>query len=253
MWVFPGRTVDSKKHKFKFLWDMYNENSFWMEPFRVYRKVLFTLVASAMTQRAQQLVAASVLLMASLLVLVHFKPFKSKTANRIELVAQAVLSVCMAIASVYFTGRTSEGSDANNVKSTSDAGLVCVCLLSLSLVMYLVGFMVISIRDSRKQKQPLANSNSDIELQETKLIGSDDLADMPEAPSTTALATSTRHVSEVFETSAGEDLVAELRAKDLLLGSKDLLMARLVSAIEETGKPISDSLQSIMNEVRRDS
>jgi hypothetical protein len=116
-----------------FLHDMFQEDSWWFEGFRLLRKVLLTLVARMMTDLSQQLIAASIILTVSQTIVSQYKPYLEKTANRIELAAQTVLIICMVISSLYFSGGDRETSN-----SKQSAAVAVFALLFATLFTYIV-------------------------------------------------------------------------------------------------------------------
>ena len=98
--LFKNDVGWDNKEPVQFLHDMFQEDSWWFESFRLIRKVLLTLVARVMTVQGEQLVAAGLLLTVSQTVVSQFKPYREATANRIELLAQTVLMLCMLIATL---------------------------------------------------------------------------------------------------------------------------------------------------------
>ena len=119
----------------KFLHDMFEDESWWFESFRILRKVMFTLVARVMINQGEQLVCACVILVISQTVVSQYKPYLERTANRIELLAQTVLIVCMIVSSMYFTGEPAEDQARH-----SAAGAV-FALLFCTLILYLVAIV----------------------------------------------------------------------------------------------------------------
>jgi len=195
---------DNKK-PVRFLHDMFQEDSWWFESFRLIRKVLLTLVARVMTVQGEQLVAAGLLLTVSQTVVSQFKPYREATANRIELLAQTVLILCMLIATLYFTEETATAIDSKAVA----AGIVFV-ILFVTLLSYIIAISwaeccVPSMpNEDVRQEQTQAdngylrrfsarlsllfrrksNAVEEIELQEPSgQITGPELNDFPEAPS----------------------------------------------------------------------
>jgi hypothetical protein len=108
--------------------------AWWFESFRVYRKLLFVLVARVVPKQAEQFMYAICLLTLSVLVVSKNDPFLSTTANRVEVTAQVLLHVSLVIASTYFTAGGSAETEADSSARIAAAAVVLATLLFTTLL-----------------------------------------------------------------------------------------------------------------------
>jgi hypothetical protein len=66
----------------------------------------------------------------------QYKPYLERTANRIELLAQTVLILCMVVSSMYFTGEPTKDQARHSAAGVVFALLLCTLLMYLFAIMW---------------------------------------------------------------------------------------------------------------------
>jgi hypothetical protein len=81
-----------------------------------------------------------------------YRPYLERTANRIELLAQTVLIVCMVVSSMYFTGEPAEDQARHSAAGAVFALLFCTLLMYLVAIVWAQCCMV-SQQESEGEEQ----------------------------------------------------------------------------------------------------
>jgi hypothetical protein len=138
-----GWSVPAQDTFVSFLYGSYVDKAWWMECLRIEKKVLIVLISKFVPRSGLQLMYTEILLVCLIMLMASYQPYVSTTANRLELVAHAVLATCLAIASAYFVGDYAVTDEANVCAQ------IVIALLSTVLFLYTAIIIVYMCREAR--------------------------------------------------------------------------------------------------------
>jgi hypothetical protein len=159
-----GWSQQTQERYVLFLCDAYVPVAWWFYPFRVIKKICFTLITQLPMQVNVRLLWAHLLLIGSLVVVTFTMPFISTTANRLEIGAQVLLTVCVSIASAHFVGGHTTSSEVMLFWQ-----ITVIILLVMAFVLYLFFLAKYSLRGVCWDSDDSNGKEKGMEMTETPL------------------------------------------------------------------------------------